>query len=124
VVFIADACYSGASGGRTLASGRRATISDSFLDRLGGSGRGRVIMTASSANEPSQERSDLGHGVFTYYLLEGLRGAADANRDGAIMFDEAYDYVARTVPEATGQTQHPVKKGEMEGDLLLGRVGL
>lgn len=124
VIFIADACYSGASGGRTVLSGRRATISDSFLDRLGSSGRGRVIMSASSANEPSQERSDLGHGVFTYYLLEGLRGPADSNRDGAITFDEAYDYVARTVPEATGQTQHPVKKGEVEGDLILGRVAL
>lgn len=124
VIFIADACYSGASGGRTVLSGRRSTISDSFLDRLGSSGTGRVIMSASSANEPSQERSDLGHGVFTYYLLEGLRGPADANRDGAITFDEAYDYVARTVPEATGQTQHPVKKGEVEGDLILGRVAL
>lgn len=124
VIFIADACYSGASGGRTILSGRRATISDSFLDRLGSSGTGRVIMSASSANEPSQERSDLGHGVFTYYLLEGLRGPADTNRDGAITFDEAYDYVARTVPEATGQTQHPVKKGEVEGDLIMGRVAL
>jgi len=124
VIFIADACYSGASGGRTVLSGRRATISDSFLDRLGASGRGRVIMSASSANEPSQERSDLGHGVFTYYLLEGLRGPADANRDGAVTFDEAYDYVARMVPEATGQTQHPVKKGEVEGDLILGRVAV
>ncbi|HUF14014.1 MAG TPA: caspase family protein [Longimicrobiales bacterium] len=124
VIFIADACYSGASGGRTVLSGRRATISDSFLDRLGASGTGRVIMSASSANEPSQERSDLGHGVFTYYLLEGLRGAADANRDGAIMFDEAYDYVARMVPEATGQTQHPVKKGEVEGNLIMGRVAI
>ena len=124
VIFIADACYSGASGGRTVLSGRRATISDSFLDRLGASGTGRVILSASSANEPSQERSDLGHGVFTYYLLEGLRGAADGNRDGAITVDEAYDYVARTVPDATGQTQHPVKKGEVEGDLILGRVAL
>ena len=124
VIFIADACYSGASGGRTVLSGRRSTISDSFLDRLGSSGTGRVIMSASSANEPSQERSDLGHGVFTYYLLEGLRGPADSNRDGAVTFDEAYDYVARTVPDATGQTQHPVKKGEVEGDLILGRVAL
>ena len=127
VVFIADACYSGASGGRTVfsaGSGLRSQITDNFLDRLGSSGTGRVIMSASSANEPSEERSDLGHGVFTYYLLEGLRGPADSDRNGIITFDEAYDYVARTVPEATGQRQHPVKKGEVEGDLWLGRVAL
>lgn len=122
VIFIADACYSGASGGRTFGGGMRATISDAFLDRISGSGRGRVILSASSANEPSQERSDLGHGVFTYFLLEGLKGAADANQDGVITVDEAYNYVAEKVPESTGQSQHPVKKGEVEGELILGRA--
>ncbi|MBI4545585.1 MAG: caspase family protein [Gemmatimonadetes bacterium] len=123
IVFIADACYSGASGGRTVFTGaRRANITDGFLDRLSGSGKGRVILSASSANEPSEERSDLGHGVFTYFLLEGLRGAGDRNRDGVITVDEAYQYVSQKVPEATGQRQHPVKKGEVEGELLLGRA--
>jgi uncharacterized caspase-like protein len=121
VVFIADACYSGASGGRTLFSSRRATITDGFLNRLT-AGKGRVILSASSANEPSQEFAELGHGVFTYYLVEGLKGAADANHDGVVTVDEAYNYVSREVPEATGQTQHPVKKGEIEGELIIGRT--
>lgn len=101
---------------------QRAAITDDFLTRVAESGRGRVILSASSANQPSQERSDLGHGAFTYYLLEGLRGAADRNGDGAITIDEAYYYVAEKVPQATGQSQHPVKKGEVEGELILGRV--
>ncbi|MBI4409514.1 MAG: caspase family protein [Gemmatimonadetes bacterium] len=126
VVFIADACYSGASGGRTVfSSGMRLRgneIKDNFLARLSGSGKGRVILSASSANEPSQERSDLGHGVFTYYLLEGLKGAADGNRDGVITVDEVYEYVADKVPAETGQTQHPVRKGEVEGEIILGRA--
>ncbi len=55
LVFIADSCYSGASGGRTIdVSGIRATISDAFLDRVA-SGKGRVIITASGANEVSAE---------------------------------------------------------------------
>jgi hypothetical protein len=37
--------------------------------------------------------------------------------------DEVYRYVATTVPQATGQEQHPVKKGEMTGQLVLGVVG-
>ena len=68
------------------------------------------------------EREDLGHGVFTYYLLEGLRGSADTDHDGIITVDEAYGYVSRKVPEVTGQNQHPVKKGEVEGQLVLGQV--
>ena len=119
LIFVADSCYSGASGGRTVSTGGiRANISDTFLDRIAG-GRGKVIITASAANEVSVEKDDLRHGVFTYYLLEGLKGAADSDRDGMITVDEAYRYVSEKVPRATGQEQHPVKKGSVEGNLIL-----
>jgi hypothetical protein len=119
LIFIADSCYSGASGGRTVGMGGiRANISDTFLERLAG-GRGKVIITASAANEVSVEKDDLQHGVFTYYLLEALKGAADADGDGAVTVDEAYRYVSEKVPQATSQEQHPVKKGTVEGNLVL-----
>jgi hypothetical protein len=122
LIFIADACYSGASGGRTIGiKGTRANISDAFMDRIS-SGKGRVIITASGANEVSSENDDLKHGVFTYYLLEGLRGKADVNKDGVITVDEVYNYVSINVPKATGQAQHPVKKGSVEGQLIMGIV--
>ncbi len=122
LLFIADACYSGASGGRTIgAPGMRANISDAFMDRIS-SGKGRVIITASGANEVSTEKDDLKHGVFTYFLLEGLKGVADFDKDGIITVDEAYNYVSIKVPLATGQAQHPVKKGSVEGQLIIGIV--
>jgi uncharacterized caspase-like protein len=66
VVFIADSCYSGESGGRTiLAKGRRANLSEAFLERLT-HGKGRIILTSSRANETSQESDKLGHG---FYIL-------------------------------------------------------
>jgi hypothetical protein len=119
IIFIADSCYSGASGGRTISlPGIRANISDSFLDRIAG-GKGTVILTASGANEVSAEDEKLKHGVFTFYLLEGLRGAADADKDRLITVDEIYQYVSVQVPRATGQEQHPIKKGTVEGRLIL-----
>jgi hypothetical protein len=122
LIFIADACYSGASGGRTITlTGVRTNISEGFLDRIV-SGKGRVILTASGPNEVSGEDDKLKHGVFTYFLLEGLRGKADTDRDGIITVDEAYRYVSREVPRATGQEQHPVKKGIVEGQLILGVI--
>jgi len=122
LVFISDTCYSGASGGRTIqAMGKRATISDSFLERLS-QGKGRVILTASDTNEISVEKDELKHGVFTYYLLEGLRGKADFDRDGIVTVDEIYQYVSEKVPQATGQDQHPVRKGESKGQIVLGVV--
>ena len=120
LIFIADACYSGASGGRTInLAGIRANISEAFLDRIA-SGKGRIILTASGGNEVSAEDDTLKHGVFTYFLLEGLRGRADMDKDGIITVDEAYRYVSLEVPRATGQEQHPVKKGIVEGQLILG----
>ena len=122
VIFISDSCYSGAAAGRTFATAsRRAIVSESFLARLS-KGKGRIVLSASKASEVSEEREDLGHGVFTYYLLEGLRGSADTDHDGIITVDEAYGYVSKKVPEVTGQNQHPVKKGEVEGQLVLGQV--
>ena len=122
LVFIADACYSGASGGRTLITDNvRANISDAFIDRIA-SGKGRVIMTASGPNEVSVEDDELEHGVFTYYLLEAMKGKADYDSDGLVTVDEGYRYVSEEVPRATGQEQHPVKKGAVEGQLILGVV--
>lgn len=122
LIFIADACYSGASGGRTIGlTGMRANISEAFMDRIAG-GKGRVIITASGANEVSVENDKLKHGVFTYYLVEGLQGKADIDNDGNITVDEVYHYVAKKVPLATGQAQHPVKKGSVEGHLIMGIV--
>ncbi len=122
VIFIADSCYSGASGGRTVSfSETRANISEAFLDRIIG-GKGTMIITASGANEVSVENEELRHGVFTHYLLEGLRGKADADGDSLITADEVYGYVYEHVPKATGQEQHPVKKGFVEGRLILGVV--
>lgn len=122
LIFLTDTCYSGASGGRTiLISGNRANVSSAFLDRLS-QGKGRMIIAASEANQVSAEKDELKHGVFTYYMLEGLGGKADFDGDGVITLDEIYLYVSTKVPQATGQDQHPVKKGEMTGEIILGIV--
>jgi hypothetical protein len=120
-VFIADTCYSGASGGRTIFTrSRRTTISDNFLNRLS-EGKGWVVLAASKPNEISIEDEKIEHGVFTFFLLKGLRGEADYDNDSFITIDEIYSYLSKKVPEATGQIQHPVKKGDVEGRLILGK---
>ena len=76
IVVLLDACYSGGAGGRTfLAKRTRATaLDDLFLERLTRA-KGRAIITAARPTELSLELPELGHGLFTYYLLDGLRGA-------------------------------------------------
>ena len=121
IVLIMDSCYSGRSGGRTLLAGnnRAIVIRSNFLNRIS-EGKGRIILTSSSANEVSQESDKLRHGVFTYYLLQGLKGNADYDKDKLIDIDEIYMYLNRKVSDATGNQQHPVKKGETEGKIIIG----
>ncbi|MCP4570819.1 MAG: hypothetical protein GY838_00555 [bacterium] len=96
-VFIADTCFNGKLGGRTIfdAEKRHRNLSDEFLQHVADAGESRLVLAASKADQVAQERTSLGHGVFTYYLLEGLRGAADGDLNR----------------EATGQGQSPVFRG-------------
>ncbi|MEX2224461.1 MAG: caspase family protein, partial [Candidatus Rokuibacteriota bacterium] len=127
VTVFLDACYSGAAGGRTFASTKTRTVNvdEIFLDRLTRA-KGRAIVTASRPSELSIELAELGHGIFTYYLVRGLQGYADNNRDGIVSLQELYEYLAQEVSRKSrqvGGNQHPMLKGELEGVLPLTRTG-
>ena len=126
VVAFLDACYSGAAGGRTFAAKktRAGSVDDLFLERLTRS-KGRAIITASRPSEVSIELPELGHGIFSYYLVNALKGAGDLNRDGIVSLQEVYEYLEQQVTaksRAVGGNQHPVMKGELEGVLPLAKV--
>ena len=57
--------------------------------------------------EFSQELTRLGHGAFTYALLEGLSGKADIIRDKRVTISELQLYVSTVVKQITEDRQHP-----------------
>lgn len=71
-----DTCYGAAAAGggtKLIAPGvASASVTQETLNRMA-QGTGRVVLAASTADQESLEDSTLGHGYFTYYLLEGLR---------------------------------------------------
>jgi hypothetical protein len=82
----------------------------------------RLIMTAADTNEYSFEDGRWGgHGVFTHFLIEGLEGAGDGNRNGIVTFTEAFQYVSQKVAQATEGRQNPQVSGL--GDIPLAVVG-
>ena len=126
VLVFFDSCYSGGLS-RSLTPGSRATgdIADVFSDfRL----EGRLILSASDENQDAFESPQLGHGVLTHFLLEGLGGAADLNADGHITVWELFEYVRSEVPpfvEAErGERQVPQLIGEGESRIVLARSQL
>ncbi len=53
---------------------------------------GLLLLNSCSANEVAKEDGDLKHGVFMHFVLEGLRGGADADHNGRVSLRELTDY--------------------------------
>jgi len=113
---ILDACQTGAISGIKGAE-PAADFSHSTVAELHATGV--AIMASSSASELSQESQALGASFFTHHLVAGLRGAADADRDGRVTLHEAYRYayhrtLASTAVTAVGK-QHVTLEDELKG---------
>ena len=116
IIIIADTCHSAAIGGDI---GRRGSINSTaminkYFEELAKSEEGTALITSAEANEVAFEDKKWGdgHGVFTHFLLEGLRGKADGygggKKDGIISIGELFEYVRYNVKENTDQKQHPL----------------
>ncbi len=108
VVLFLDTCHSaGLSTERTRDLGNN--LANLYLEKLLYQEEGRAIITSSDVNEPSRESQKWGngHGVFTYYLLEGLKGSADTNQDRLVSVGELFRYVRQRVRLDTNFQQNP-----------------
>ena len=128
VVLLLDCCYGGAfaQGVKVRAAGN-INVLDSFPQDRSGGGRGRAVITASSAMEFAFEGDQLGDSqhrrpsVFTSALVEGLAtGDADRDEDGWVSLGELYDYVFDKVREQNPH-QTPGRQVQLEGELYLAR---
>ncbi|MGE5487532.1 MAG: tetratricopeptide repeat protein [bacterium] len=115
-VLLTDSCHSGA-----ITPEENAQLNRSLLDL----NRSLFSLTASRDRERSFESPDWGggHGIFTYYVVKGLEGTADENRDGIVTADELAEYTRRNVREATGGQQNPTsERGSFDPNMLLAYV--
>jgi len=67
-----------------------------------------TVISATNSESFAQELPDLKHGVFTYALLEGLKGKADSNKDNLIKIKELDNYISEQVEELTDGSQKSV----------------
>ena len=103
VIFLVDTCHSGSVTGKR----RGALDMTDALRELINSESGVIVMTASTGNESSQERTEWGHGAFTKALIEGLEGKADYDRDNKVDIKEIDLFITKRVKELTQGGQHP-----------------
>jgi hypothetical protein len=121
-VAMIDACYSGLGrGDADLVAGLRpirlvpseASVPDNV-----------TLLSAADLDEVSGSFPDAGHGLFSYYTMRGLEGAADeapsGNGDQAITASELFEYLRANVArqaELAGRSQNPQLSGA--GDVVL-----
>ena len=97
-IAIVDSC---ASGSFTRIKG--GSKAPPFLRDSSNQVEGFAFLSSSSADEDAQESDRIGASFFTYFLVGGLRGPADRNRDGKITLTEAYQF---SYEQTLGRTQN------------------
>jgi hypothetical protein len=126
-LLVLDACQSGAV---TRRKGGHKTAAFALPEEPSLPGEGVALLTASSADEDAQESDTLQGSFFTHALVSGLLGAADGDRDGSVVLEEAYRYAydatLRSTSRTAAGTQHPSFSYDLhgQGDLVLTRPGL
>ena len=121
VTMFIDACYSGQarSGETLLASAKPVTLkstASAYPD-------GFTVITASQPDQISWSSPNLKHGIFSFYVMKGLEGDADENKDGKITAGELQSYLTDMVPRqamSMSKKQVPQLVGDTER-VLVGR---
>jgi len=114
-ILIVDACRTDGDHAKGIAR------ADSFAIEAASAAhyQGLVTLYGAGPGEAAQESSRLAGGVFTHYLLSGLRGAADRDGDGRVTLAEVYDFVyGRTLAHSVagaGRVQRPEIALDLKG---------
>ncbi|WP_020389424.1 caspase, EACC1-associated type [Kribbella catacumbae] len=129
IALFLDCCYGGAfPRGLVVRAAGEAQVRDAFAGQDGvGGGRGRVVVTASSAMEYAFEGGRLASGtskpsVFTSAVVDGLTsGDADKDGDGWVGLTELVGYVTDRVHRVTPNQNPQMWTFGSQGELLIAR---
>lgn len=128
LLVVLDCCFSGGAGAKVLKSTVRARgrasagplSIEAFLEEMVGTGR--VLLTASTAEQEAFEDLRLGHGYLTYYLVQALMGQGPGVAVDRIHLLELLHYVTAQVKAAVSGTyaarQEPTVRGQWDGDVV------
>ena len=110
-LFIADACH---SGSMVTARDGKQPLLQNYYSSLANAQAGTALIMSSKSEETSLEASGLRQGVFSYFLIRGLKGEGDVNDDGIVSLQELYDFVFSNVRQYTLNRQSPMIQGDYD----------
>jgi len=126
ITVVMDACFSGGSnsGATLIKSASPALIK---IDTSIATKENAVVLTSSEGDQISSWFDEKRHGLYTYFFLKAIGGAADMNKDSQITFREVQDFVSdrsEGVPYWAkrlhgGRTQIPTLVGQRKNDIFV-----
>jgi hypothetical protein len=126
VVVILDCCYSGSakiSKGNEEDSAKRGRLIIEQKSRKLPEGQGKYILSSSQSHQEAYALTTGEHSIFTYYLLEGLRGSRESiDSEGNVTPQSLGNYIIRAImslPPDERPRQRPLIKAEESGNVVL-----
>ena len=106
-IMFVDTCHSGGAHNQRL-------IKDAADANI-------VVFSATNSVTEAQEDANLGHGIFTYALAEGLNGKADLMKKGAVNITALYTFVYDEVKNLSNDEQIPAFHGDFSENFVLAK---
>lgn len=125
-IVLADACHAGslqspALAARTINIGQTLQTYYEAFDKSEG---GLALLLSSKGEEYSLEDGGLRSGVFSHFLIRGLKGEADKDRNRIVTIQELYEFVYGHVRRYTAGVQSPILSGQFDSNMPVGIVRL
>ena len=118
-VCYADACH---SGSLLAAKGGYNSNLLYFYEEIDKTSGGTAFMMSSKGKEYSLEDGGLRQGIFSHFLIKGLRGEADKNANKTVTNRELFDFVSKGVKEYTVGAQTPLIAGDYDENMPVGFI--
>lgn len=118
-IVFADACHSGSIlAAKTNMSEALRRYYEAFEATRGGT----ALLMSSKGEEYSLEDGGLRSGIFSHFLVRGLKGEADNDGDSIITIDELFKFIHNNVRRYTGNIQTPTLTGDFDKRMPVGIV--
>jgi uncharacterized caspase-like protein len=91
VIIALDSCFSGAGGRSVIAKGARPLVMNLKNDVV--LSKNTTVLSASSGDQISSTYDEKGHGLFTYFMLKGIKNEDVTMPDGSIKLDDLFSYI-------------------------------
>jgi Caspase domain len=91
IIVALDSCFSGAGGRSVIAKGARPLVMN--LQNNVALSKSITIMAAASGDQFSSTYDEKGHGLFTYYMLKGIKDEDVIKQDGSIAISDLFSYL-------------------------------